>query len=134
MESSFSKVTDRRSQFDHIPSANAKPGLDLITSWHWEIVKAISKWERLLCIILNRIRLSSPQKVDLGFSGFLWDCLSFSGVVYLGLIAFHIVNIISLTSVGRTFEDLEKKIQIKRFQHFRFSFWASAKEWEQWKI
>ena len=122
MESSFSKVTDRRFQFDHIPWANAKPGLDLITSWHWKIVKTISKWERLVCIILNRIRLLSPQKVDLGFSGFLWDCLNFSGVVYLGLIAFHIVNIISLTSVGRTFEDLEKKIQIKRFQHFRFSF------------
>ena len=65
--------------------------------------------------------MSSPQKVDLGFSGFIWDCLSW-GVVYLdylGLIAFDIVNIIPLTSVGRAFENLEKKIQIKSFRRFQ---------------
>ena len=76
---------------------------------------------------MHGITLSSPQKVDLGFSGFIWDCLSW-GVVYLdylGLIAFHIVNIISLTSVGRAFDNLEKKIQIKSlpcFQVFILSY------------
>ena len=76
---------------------------------------------------MHGITLSSPQKVDLGFSGFIWDCLSW-GIVYLdylGLIAFHIVNIISLTSVGRAFDNLEKKIQIKslpRFQVFILSY------------
>ena len=68
--------------------------------------------------------MPSPQKVDLGFSGFIWDCLSW-GVVYLdylGLIAFHIVNIISLTSVGTAFENLEKKIQIKNFWRFQLFF------------
>ena len=65
--------------------------------------------------------MPSPQKVDLGFSGFIWDCLSW-GVVYLdylGLIAFHIVNIISLTSVGRAFDNLEKEIQIKSYRRFQ---------------
>ena len=65
--------------------------------------------------------MSSPQKVDLGFSGFIWDCLIW-GVAYLdylGLIAFQIANIISLTSVGRAFDSLEKKIQIKSFQRFQ---------------
>ena len=69
---------------------------------------------------MHGITLSSPQKVDLGFSGFIWDCLSW-GIVYLdlGLIAFHIVNIISLTSLGRAFDNLEKKIQIKSLPHFQ---------------
>ena len=65
--------------------------------------------------------MSSPQKADLGVSGFIWDCLSW-GVVYLdylGLIPFHIVNIISLISAGRAFENLEKKIQIKSFRYFQ---------------
>ena len=82
---------------------------------------------------MHGITLSSPQKVDLGFSGFIWDCLSW-GVVYLdylGLIAFHIVNIISLTSVGRAFDNLEKKIQIKsyrRFQVFVLSYKSQCKK------
>ena len=61
--------------------------------------------------------MSSPQKADLGVSGFIWDCLSW-GVVYLdylGLIAFHIVNIISLTSAGGAFENLEKKFKLNVF-------------------
>ena len=71
--------------------------------------------------VLHGITLSSPQKVDLDFSEFIWDCLSW-GVVYLdylGLITFHIVSIISLTSVGRAFDNLEKKIQIKSFRRFQ---------------
>ena len=65
--------------------------------------------------------MPSTQKIDLGFSGFIWDCLS-CGVVsldYLGLIAFHIVNIISLTSVGRAFDNLEKEIQVKSYRRFQ---------------
>ena len=68
----------------------------------------------------NNIVLSSES-----WFGFFW--------VYLGLlksggcllVAFHIVKIISLTSVGRAFDNLEKKIQIKslpRFQVFILSY------------
>ena len=66
--------------------------------------------------------MPSPQKVDLGFYGFIWDCLSWGGVVYLdylGFIAFHIVNIISRTSVGRAFDNLEKEIQVKSYRRFQ---------------
>ena len=65
--------------------------------------------------------MPSTQTVDLGFSGFIWDCLS-CGVVsldYLGLIAFHIVNIISRTYVGRAFDNLEKEIKIKIYRRFQ---------------
>ena len=41
-----------------------------------------------------------------------------------GIIVFHTVNIISLTSVGRAFENMENKIQIKSF---RRSYRANAK-------
>ena len=56
--------------------------------------------------------LPSPEKANFGFSRFIWDCLSWRVVYldYLGLIAFHIVNIISLTSVGTAFDNLEKEI------------------------
>ena len=67
--------------------------------------------------------MPSPQKVDLTFSGFICDCLSW-GVVYLdylGLIALHIVNIISLTSVGTAFNNLKKEAQIKSYLRFQVS-------------
>ena len=55
------------------------------------------------------------SKTWFGFSGFIWDCLRWGAVYldHLGLNAFLIVNIISLTSVGTAFDNLEKKIQIK---------------------
>ena len=40
-------------------------------------------------------------------------------LVYLGLNAVETVNIVSLTSVNRVFENLENRIQIKSFRRFR---------------
>ena len=69
--------------------------------------------------------------VFLGLFGIALSC----GVVsldYLGLIAFHIVNIISLTSVGRAFDNLEKEIQIKKLPAFP-GLRANVKRWERRK-
>ena len=77
--------------------------------------------------------VSSPQKVDLGFSGFIWDYLS-SGVVYLDYLllnAFHIVNIISLTSLGRACLNLESKIQIKSSRRFQVFVLGYKRQWEK---
>ena len=76
----------------------------------------------LVCIISAWNNIAFSSKVDLNFSGFtIWDGLSRQVVYwdYLGLIAFYIVNIISLTSAGRAFEHLEKEIQIKNFRRFQ---------------
>ena len=74
----------------------------------------------LVCISSTCNNIAFSEKGDLGFSGFIWDCLSWGLVYldYLGLSAFHIVNIISLTSVGRAFDNLEKETYIKSYQRF----------------
>ena len=73
--------------------------------------------------------MSSPQKVYLG----LFKILGVFLRVCLGLIGVQIVKIISLTSIARVFENLEKKIQIKsfwRFWVFIMSYRANSKKKE----
>ena len=79
----------------------------------------------LVCIssTWNNITVSSKS-----WFGFLWvylGLLKLGGCLlgtwdYLGLIAFHIINLISLTSVGRAFENLKKSF--RRFQVFVLSY------------
>ena len=107
------------------PLSQRKTDLQQITSWHFSSSRG---W---FASVLHEIALSSAPKVYLDFSGFIWVSLSLSfwgekegggGVlslfVYLVLIAAQAVNIM-MAPVGRVFDNLGKKFQIKSFRRFR---------------
>ena len=93
----------------------------------WKLYKQSSSGRGWFAQVLHEITLSSPQKFYLGFSWFIWVCLSFLGVVYLvylGLIGVQTVNIISLIYVGTIFENLESKFILRVSGVSELLFWA----------
>ena len=124
MESFFSKVADCRFWYDLIISP--------LPTQNWFVanhILAFFKWQRLFCISFtwNSIAFCSKSLfgffwVYLGLFKFFWGKGGGGGLlslfVYLVLIAAQAVNIM-ITPVGRVFDNLGKKFQIKSFRRFR---------------